>query len=493
MSRLRQGRIFLCFFFLLFYITGFTQDNCFTILIGKEATSDGSVLLAHNEDDRGDTLFVNVYKIPQLTHSGNDLIHLKNGGMLSQINHTFGFLWLQIPQVEFGDSFVNEKGVVITSNACPSKEDRAELSYGGIGFMLRRILAQRAKSARDAVEIAGKLINRFGYYSSGRTYAIADSKEAWVLHVVMGKHWIAQRVPDSHAVVISNRFIIKDVNLEDKQNFLGSPDIIEYAVKRGWFNPNEKKAFNFAEVYSSASNYNAERNILRQWRGIGFLAKTRFKLDEPLPFSFQSKKDIDPNFLFRILRDHYEGTEYDLSNDYKEGSPNRTSKRTICTDSTQYAFVAHLREEQPELPKEIAYLVWISYRRPDSNAFSPWYVSINSPPEGYCSEPYDLKSIDDPISLKVKPLLKQDIAFFSFSKLSQLVDQNYRIRIKYVRREWRNYENYLIKIRKKMEREFLYLLRNNRNVALKIITNYVRKWEYRKWFQATQLISGIEK
>ncbi len=481
----------LIFFILTLLLSLPGQDNCFTIVVGKAAAADGSVLLAHNEDDReeGKIFFVNVHKIPQKSYKAGETILLKNKGSLPQVPQTFGFLWLQIPGAEFGDSYINENGVVIASNQCSSREDKPVLTNGGIGFMLRRIMAERATSAKNAVEIAGKLIDQWGYYSPGRTYAIADATEAWVFHAVNGKHWIAQRVPDDQAAVIANRYTIENVNLADKKNYRGSPDIIDYAVKRGWYHPGKDGEFNFARAYSLPGNYAAELNVLRQWRGTALLAKKRYKPDEPLPFSFSPRRNIRPTDLFNVLRDHYEGTEYDLTAGYKEGSPNSAGKRTICTESTQYAFVAQLREE---LPKEIAYLVWIAFRRPDSNAFSPWYVSITSPPEGYNrgnSETALENHFNPPPSFS---RFNPNYAFWNFAKLSDLVDQSYRTRIKIARKEWRNLENYIMKTHKKMEEEFKYLVKKNKFVALKIITNYIKKWEYRKWFLASELIGEME-
>ena len=492
MIRMKRLSILVFFLSILFLLSLSGKDDCFTIVVGKTVTADGSVMVAHNEDDmvEGKTLFVNVHKLPRRSYKNGETILLNNKNSLPQVPQTLALLWLEIPETEFGDGYINENGVVIASNQCLSREDKPVLTNGGIGFMMRRITAERATSARNAVEIAGKLIDQWGYYSSGRTYAIADATEAWVLHAVKGKHWIAQRVPDDQAAVIANRYTIEKVDLADKQNYLGSPDIIDYAVKRGWYHPGKDGEFNFARTYSLPENYSAEANVLRQWRGTALLAKKRYKPDEPLPFSFSPRKNIKPTDLFNILRDHYEGTEYDLTGGYKEGSPNKSGKRTICTESTQYAFVAQLREE---MPREIAHLVWIAFRRPDSNAFSPWYVSITSPPEGYNrgnSETALENHFNPPPSFS---RFNPNYAFWNFAKLSNMVDRSYRPRIKIARKEWRNFENYLIKTHRKMEEEFKYLLKKNKPVALKIITNYIKKWEYRKWFLASELIGEMEK
>jgi dipeptidase len=209
---------FIIFYLLLpsfFLVNAVREGFGFTIVAGKGATEDGSVIVAHNEDNKGKQFFVNVHKIP-----AKPKVRLT------------GFLWVEVPGVEFGDSFMNEHGVVITSNSCRSREDRPMISNGGIGPKLRRLVAEQATSARHAVEIAGRLIEKYGYLSSGRSYAIADASEAWLLQVVKGKHWIAKRVPDDQVAVISNRYTIDTIDLKDKDNYRGSAGIIDYAVKR---------------------------------------------------------------------------------------------------------------------------------------------------------------------------------------------------------------------------------------------------------------------
>ena len=464
------------------YLSIFPGDDCFTIIVGKEASQTGAVMLAHNEDDRGD-FFVNVHKIPRATHQGAELIKLKNGGSVLQATQTFGLLWLQIPTAEFADSYFNQKGVTIASNSCPSKEDAGELTNGGIGFALRRIIAERSSTAREAVKLAGHLVETYGYYSSGRTLCIADANEGWVMHIVRGKHWIAKRVPDDEVAVIANRYTIDHLGFPNDADIMASSDIVNYAVANGWYTKKAGNNFNFARAYSKPSSFDSQSNILRQWRGTNLLSKKRYKVDEPLPFSFQPKDRLEREDLYRVLRDHYEGTEYDLTNGYKNGSPNNTDNRTICTRSTKYAFVAELRKE---LPVEIQHIVWIAFMRPDSNAFCPWYFSVETPPPGYTRG-------DSSIAFRRhfqqrKEDYNHRYAFWTFAKLSQLMDLDYRERIRDIRKEWRNLENYINKNIKKKEKEFIYLAKRDKTIARKLITNYIHQLELRRWFMASEWV-----
>lgn len=462
--------------------------DCFTIVVGKKATSDGSVMLAHNEDDSG-RLLVSFHKVPAREYRRGESFALKSGLLLPQPAPVPGLLWLEVAESDFADSYVSEHGVAVTSDACPSREDKGELSEGGIGFSLRRLIAERASSAREGVRIAGDLISRLGYNSSGRTYIIADAGEGWLLHAVKGKRWIAARVPDNETAVIANRYTITRVNMGDKENFQGSPDIIEYAVRRGWYDPQRDGEFEFARAYSDPGTYADMRNILRQWRGTALLAAKPPKLDAPLPFSFKPHHGLRPRDLFKVLRDHYEGSKHDLSDRYRKGSPNSGKNRTICTEATQYAFVAHLRSW---LPADIAHAVWIAPRRPDSNAFSPWYPSLASTPGGSSREtadgawknhfgPVPAQALDDP-----------NLSFTTYARLSEAVDRQYRARIEKVQKIWRNFEEFLFDDLKDHEKEFSFLLQSDRNLARRIIDNYIHGLEYRKWFLAAELLNEMK-
>ncbi len=467
------------------------SDNGFTIIVGKDAGDAGALMVAHNEDAAGKNLFADVQIIPPAAHIRGAVVALKNNPVIPQVTMTLGFLRMQVPGIDSSDSYENREGVVIVSNACKSREDRPEFTGGGIDLLLVRLMAERASSAREAVEIAGRLLEIYGYYSSGRSFAIADQKEAWLLQVVSGKHWIAQRVPDDQVAVVANSYTIEAVNLQDKGNFMGSEDLLEYAIKRRWYQPDRDGPFNFARVYSTPGDWDTKKNTLRRWRAVNLITNKKYKLDSPFPFAIPvSKKSVKLIDLFRVLRDHYENTEYDVTDDYKKGSPNATINRTICTDTTRYSFIAELRSG---LPREIANRIWVAFGRPDSNAYSPWYTSMPVLPDGYTidSAGTEVKNYSQKPQSSVT--LTPDYAYWHYAKLSDLVDRDYKSHIKPVIKEWENFEDYALKSLKKMEKEFDYLLKTDKYIAEKIITNYIHRLEYRKWFLTIQLIKQLEK
>ena len=176
------------------------QDyNCFSIIAGRDATVDGSVLMAHNEDDGGEQM-LNIYVVPAS-------------------DKNLRYIWCEFPGMEVADVLMNQFGVSIASNGCPSREDKGELFGEGILYEVRTSVAKYAHNAREAVELIGTLVETFGYRGSGRSYIVADPLEGWVVSVVKGKHWVAQRVPDDQVMTIPNYYVIGEIDLDDEDNF----------------------------------------------------------------------------------------------------------------------------------------------------------------------------------------------------------------------------------------------------------------------------------
>lgn len=350
--------------------------DCFAVIAGRGATADGSVLFAHNEDS-GEHPTINHWKVPRRSHPDGAVVRLVRGGEVPQVRETFAYVWSQMPGFHYSDAYLNEHGVALASNACRSRVTKPALEHGGIGYMLRRLVAERARTAREGVTIATALLDRFGYADSGRTLTIADPNEAWLLCICHGKHWVAARVPDDRFVAIANAYPIHEVDADDPSRFVLSDGLIEHARTNGWYDPERDGAFDFTVAYSAPKNRLDARNYRRQWRALSLLAAEPVAEDWRLPAFVAPKEKLTPAHLMRVVRDHYEETVYDRTDGYRTGSPNATEERTICTRSTINSIVFQLR---PKMPVAIGALAWISMRRPDGSVFLPWYAGIDDVP-----------------------------------------------------------------------------------------------------------------
>jgi dipeptidase len=394
-----KTNLFLVFLLLCISLTSHAQSsfNCYTIAAGKNATTTGHVMLLHNEDDHGNN-YLNFHKTkPKLAADYT----LKNGGQFTCMLPQLPVFWIEMPGQDFADVLINDAGVMIVSNACPSREDKPELTDGGIGWMLRQITARHASSAKMAVKFAGDLIEKFGYASSGRTYTIADKDAIWVMSVVNGKHWVAQRVPDNEIMVIANYYTIGEINLKDSTQFMASPGLIDYAQQRGWHLPEKDGAFNFREAYGKPESLAHIGNIARQWQGINLLSDETFPVQNAFPFSFKPGKKFKLEDFMRVLENHYEGNEFDDSRHYRCGNPHSSGINSICSDINQFAIAAEFRED---IPQQMGNLCWIAFRKPCIQPFVPFFTGVNRFPDVFSTVP-----TQKAMELHFKPVAPKDL------------------------------------------------------------------------------------
>jgi len=394
-------------FLISFYFTAvIAQQNCYTIAVGKNITeTNNTIYLAHNEDDSGD-LIINMFKTEHKIFTEKDSFLLTNGQNIPQVKNVNSLLWIETTQQNFGDMFMNEFGVTICSNSCPSREDKAE---GILNYDFRRLIAERAKTAKQAVKIAGKLLKKYGYESSGRTYTIADEKEIWILAVVKGNHWVAQRVPNNQVAIIPNYYTIGEIDLKDTSNYLGTDDIVSYATERGWYNPKLGKPFNFRQAYSTRRVLHASWNVPRHWAGINLLAEKHYGIDDKFPFSFKPKNKISINDLKKLLDNHYEGTDFE-TNHALHKNPHKNLNHRICNTSTKFSVIAKLNYTTKTL----------------------WWAPLNPCIFPYVPINFDIKEIPKMYSnigektAKANHFLKQENSYKANPKHAFTVFNNYR-------------------------------------------------------------------
>jgi len=466
---------------MVFIFLPFTSKACYTIVAGKEATADGSVLFAHNEDDYGIQL-MNFWKVPRQHFETGDRVTLVRGGTLPQVSQTWSFSWIQDVHQEFSDLYMNEWGVTLASNACGSRVTDPETTDGGIGYMLRRIVAQRAKTAREGVLIAGKLLDKFGYAvgpKGGRTLVIADKNEAWLLDILPGKYWIAERVPDNAVVLQPNIYVIRKVNFNDTSHFIFcKKGIRKYAIRKGWYNPQKDKVFDFSYIFSEfRSRHFQERGFdTRQWRGQQLLSGKTVSVKQAkksgLPFSVIPDHKLTPADMMQVLRDHYQGTAYDMTLD-KNINPNNGSERTICTLSTQVSVVAQLRNN---FPKEIGPVLWLSFGRPDVNTYIPFYPVASRIPSYYHFIPGN-GNWQVSLQHQLKPLpgtftYHPGKVFWLFNDLENISGLNYYETIDLIQKTWKAKEKNAFAWQSTVEKSALELYKTNPEKAVLYLQNY---------------------
>lgn len=370
------------FISLMFFMRASESAACMTILVGKKASSTGEVLVAHNEDAPG-RYTMQTHLVPKLRrHQGTKIKFEPSLAEVELPQTRTNLFWNEAktfdpvnPGPSFCDLYVNGYGVVICSNNCAeSREDSPDLTDGGIGYGLRRITAESAHTAKEAAEIASHLVDKYGYASSGRSYAFADKDEIYVMQIVHGKHYAVQRVPDDEVAVIPNHYTIH----EPDRKFHGYNELVNYAVKRGWYNP-ENEPFDFKKVYQAESSYAEDKNTHRHVRAFQILlgidlSPLLVKDWEPLPFSIKPDKKVSIETLKRILRTHFEDTS---SYTAGENTPHSSKPLTVCNSDTLESTIIQIRHNPDRI------IIRKALGRPCCSPYITWYFGILSDPEGY--------------------------------------------------------------------------------------------------------------
>lgn len=431
-------------------MTGYAQDSCkscTTVIVGREASCDGSVLLGHNEDWGA---FDQALKIvPREKNRPGDTVKISDGQEIPRVEETFSYLW---PGASCNG--MNEHQLVIADN---TGSCRRELFDNERGISLEEFVKfalQRAKTAREAVEIMGDMIERHGYKSydgtNGDIFSIADPREGWWMEVTVGGLWVARRVPENASLIVANRFQIGKIDLEDRNNFLASRNLIQYAVQKNWYDPTTG-AFDFAEVYGSPDKVTAY-NTRREWRGSCLLsgrdlASRRSSLVIPTKkLSFQD--------IMGVLRDHYEGTSYECP----MMSPHQTQHRTICARHTDVSTVFQLRKW---LPPGIGGIMWFCIGMPCTGVYLPFYLGCAEFPEPYTlnTRTYDAKSAS--------------WAFGSLQNLAEHRKKTSHAAIAIVSDHWKRCEKDTFAMQSIVEKNALELYeRGNESLAGSFLTSY---------------------
>ncbi len=379
---------------LLFYVGSATalttpqnfekQQECYMILVGKNASADGSILLAHDNDLSGHQASL-IEKFPRMKHEPGEIITFPSGLEIPQASETFEWMVLRIHSgFAEGDAIaINEYGVSIAGGVAQGGDRNKKAAEAdplikkGLNGGVRYIALERSKTARECVELMGKLYTQYGVtYPSG--VGVADGNEIWYIEAGGGHQWTAVRVPDDRYLAVANAYRIGEIDISDTANFIAAPKLLDFAKENGLWNPAEGP-FNFAKAFGAGKvNDNPYYDSRRVWRGLQLLSPSE-KFDPDLkehPLFMKPDKKITVKQLIDVLRDTYAETPYDLYP--KEGAGSK--ERGIAVPQCVHTDVVQLRNW---LPNDIGSVLWAGLGSPLTTAYVPFYFGVNDIPKAY--------------------------------------------------------------------------------------------------------------
>jgi dipeptidase len=407
-------------------------EACTVIMVGKNASTDGSVMATHTCDcGLCDWTF---RRVPAKDHQPGEMRRIFYSDQFGTWPPDLGLKWdrvpldgfsgLEIPEVPhtygyilgaFG--YMNDKQVSIGESTIGNVE-KMENNTPAPKFditMLTLIGMERGGTAREAIQVMGSMAEKYGYghTDSGEMLAVADPNEVWVFEVFPvgalwtpasgkpGAVWCAQRVPDDHVSVCPNESRIGEIDLDNKDYFMASPNVVSFAVEQKLYDPKSGKPFNWKRAYSpndlSAASTNGSR--VRLWRFFNLVAPSLNLGPETnnmdYPFSVKPEKKMSVQDVMNMTRDKCEGTIFDPARGLQGGpfaNPNfipygfkldgntYNTSRIIDVNRAEYVTITQARSGMPD---PIGGIVWLAYGPQDTSCYMPFYNGITEIPRGF--------------------------------------------------------------------------------------------------------------
>jgi len=395
------------------------SDNCTVIMIGKDASTDGSVMATHTADcgicdwtwrqvpaaDHKPGEMRKIYHISQMRtwppKEGLkwDLIKKDFAGLeIPQPPHTYGYVhgvfgYMNDQQLAMGESTIGNQRKIGNTTSTPKMDIT----------MLTLLAMERCKTAREAIQLMGSLAEKYGYgfVDGGEMLAVADAKEVWDFEIMPvgplwtpesgkpGAVWCAARIPDDQVSVCPNESRIGEIDVNNTDLFLASANVISCAVENGLYDPESGKPFNWKRAYSPSQGSAATSGgRARLWRFFDLVATSqKFKaetLNMDLPFSVKPDNKISVQDVMMMTRDKCQGTLLDPVRGIRGGpyaNPNYyAGTRTIGTRGAEYTTVTQCRGW---LPAPIGGIVWLAWGSQDTSCYMPFYAGITAVPKSF--------------------------------------------------------------------------------------------------------------
>jgi dipeptidase len=377
-------------------------EGCTNLLVTKGASEDGSVMITYTCDAEFHPI---LEYTPSADHQPNDSLEITDWsgrvrGKIKQVPHTYAVVGL-----------MNEYQLTISETTFDGREELRNpdglLHY----WDMMQLALQRAKTAREAIRVMTDLVAEYGYRSTGESFSIADTKEAWIMEMIgpdsggHGAEWVALKIPDGYISCHANKARIGEFPLNDSENCIYSDNVISFAVEKGYYDPKSGKPFRFCDAYCPATPKNKRYADTRVWSIFRRAAPSKnFSPDyhrgvegaEPYPLWIKPDKKLSVADVFALMRDHYEGTDYDMTKGIDAGpygSPNRWRpihwivdsveyawERPISTQQTAFSFVSQSRSW---LPDAVGGVFWYGLDDTYTSCYIPLYCGIDTVPRSF--------------------------------------------------------------------------------------------------------------
>ena len=419
-------RILLLVLFVIFAVG--SSMACTNLIVGKKASTDGSVMCTYNCDGFG--FSGSLFYSPSGRHAQDEWIAIhgwgpsKEGQYVKQVEYTYNVVGL-----------MNEKQVTIVETTFDGRLELVNsdglLDY----FTLMNLALQRSSTAREAIRCMAELVEEYGYNSSGESITICDPQEAWIMEIIgkgperKGAVWVALRIPDDCICAHANLSRIRQFPLEGtgthksissinikkisrpEVECVYASDVISFARKMGYYNGKDED-FSFRDAYCPIDFENVRYADARVWSFFRhhynheemdkYLPYINGEFDQcdHLPLWIKPDKPLSLRDLQDDMRDHFEGTPLDMTADMTAGpwgmpirplpmhftdsdSVDYYRERPIATQQSGFTMTCQMRSW---LPNDVGGVTWFNCDDANMVAYVPLYCCLTQVPDCFRPE-----------------------------------------------------------------------------------------------------------
>jgi dipeptidase len=464
---------------------------CTNFLVTPGASVNGTAMITYAADAH--VLYGELYFRPAADYPPGTMLDVyewdtnKFLGRIPQLSHTYSVVGnMNEHQVAIGETTYGGRSEL--------RDTTGIIDYGSLIY----ITLQRARTAREAIQIMGDLVARHGYYSSGESFSIADPNEIWIMELIgkgtelvtengetynknKGAVWVAVRIPDGYVSGHANQARIQQFPLDDPENCLYAPDIISFAREKGYYEGSDED-FSFSDTYAPITFGGARFCDMRVWSFFKDINDDMDQyweyvrgedLDNRMPLYIKPKRKLSNRDLMNFMRDHLEGTELDMTKDAGAGPfglPYRwrpltweydgkmyVNERATATQQTGFSFVA---ESRPMKPDWLGGILWFGIDDAAATTYVPMYCGMTRVPESYAVGNGDLLTYSE------------TAAFWAFSFVSNFSYLRYNVMMEDVRKVQSELEEKFITEVDAIDAAALVLNETNPDLGREFITNY---------------------
>ncbi len=469
--------------------------SCTSVLVTKGASKDGSTMISYSCDGE---FHPHLRMIPAADHKPGETVEIRNWygkkGKIPQVAHTYKVLGLMNEyQLAIGETTFDGRLELVNKDGL--------FNY----FTLMLTTLQRAKTAREAIDVMTSLVEKYGYGSSGESFSIADKNEVWIMEMMgtgkggTGAVWVAVKIPDGYISAHTNMSRIGGFPLKSP-DVKYSKNVISFAIEKGIYNPKTDGKFNFSRVYNPPTEEQVRYSLRRVWSIFRRSAPSHnyspdfssFKKGaKPYPLYIKPDNKLGVRDVIALHRDHYEGTEFDMTKNLTSGPFNAPDKwrpmkwsaggklysweRPIATQQAGFVFVSQSRSSVPD---EIGGVYWYGPDNPYTNFFVPLYTSISKLPESYTKG-----------SLR---RFSRDSAWWAFNFVANYANLRWNYMIKDIQKVQKEIEDLEFDLQPVIEEASFKMLKDGKKELLKkYLTKYCvenAEMNVKKWWKLSEFL-----